>query len=154
MTVIDVSQLSKHYRSTVAVDEVSFKVYEGEIFGLLGPNGAGKTTTIECISGLRRPDQGSVFIWGMDPHADQKKVKQRLGVQLQQTMLPECLKVWEALDLYASFCERGSDWCELLEALHLMHKRHTHIWKTVRRREAAGFCRSGSTIQSSSSSMS
>lgn len=127
MSVIQVSHLVKRYSSKVAVKDLSFTVQQGEIFGILGPNGAGKTSTVECIGGLLRPDRGKVSLWGKDPCRDHKEVKQRLGIQLQQAMLPERLKVWEALDLYASFYNRAEDWHSLLEVLHLAHKRNNYF---------------------------
>jgi ABC-2 type transport system ATP-binding protein len=85
--VIRVSGCRKTYGATVAVDEVSFEVHDGEIFGLIGPNGAGKTTTLECIEGLRVPDRGVISVLGLDPFRDVYKLQQRIGVQLQQAQL-------------------------------------------------------------------
>src|SRR6202043_3479408 len=82
--VIQVSAIRKTYGSTVAVDEISFEVNDGEIFGLIGPNGAGKTTTMECIEGLRTPDRGVISVLGLDPFNDVYKLQERIGVQLQQ----------------------------------------------------------------------
>src|SRR6202142_1849809 len=82
--VIQVSGCRKTYGSTVAVDEVSFEVNDGEIFGLIGPNGAGKTTTMECIEGLRTPDRGAISVLGLDPFNDVYKLQERIGVQLRQ----------------------------------------------------------------------
>src|SRR5512140_824257 len=101
-TVIKVEGLRKTYGTTVAVDEISFTVLEGEIFGRVGPNGAGKTTTIECLEGLRRPDRGSLQVLGLDPRREGHALRTRTGMQLQQSSLPERMKVWEALDLYSS----------------------------------------------------
>jgi ABC-type Fe3+/spermidine/putrescine transport system ATPase subunit len=101
--VIEVRQLHKRYRDTVAVDDISFTVAEGEIFGILGPNGAGKTTTVECLEGLRTPDRGTVSVLGLDPRHERAELTQRLGVQLQDSQLPDKLRVDEALDLYSSF---------------------------------------------------
>src|SRR5690606_15404470 len=98
-----VEDLGKTYGSTVAVDGVSFTVEAGEIFGLLGPNGAGKTTTVECIAGLRRLDRGRIRVLGLDPVAEAEELRQRLGVQLQESQLPDRLRVEEALDLYGAF---------------------------------------------------
>src|ERR1041385_3940520 len=102
MPVIEVQNLQKRYRDRVAVQDVSFTVEHGEIFGILGPNGAGKTTTVECLSGLRTPDAGTVRILGLDPRRARSEVRHRVGVQLQAGQLPDRIKVWEALDLYAS----------------------------------------------------
>jgi ABC-2 type transport system ATP-binding protein len=127
--IIEVSSLHKRYGSKVAVEDVSFSVDQGEIFGIVGPNGAGKTTTVECIEGLRKPDGGSVSVLGLDPQRDGAELRQRLGAQLQQSDLPEKLKVWEALDLYASFYPRPADWVRLLESLGLAEKRNTRFGK-------------------------
>src|ERR1700728_3500812 len=112
MSVIEVEHLSKTYGSTVAVDDISFSVQEGEIFGILGPNGAGKTTTVECIEGLRTRDSGSVRIHGLDPHADHAELTQILGAQLQESALPDKLHVSEAMELYSSFYRDPADWRE------------------------------------------
>src|SRR5271154_3553065 len=97
--VIQVSGLRKTYGSTVAVDEGSFQVDDGEIFGLIGPNGAGKTTTMECIEGLRTPDRGAILVLGLNPFRDVYKLQNRIGVQLQQAQLQKRIKVWEAVHL-------------------------------------------------------
>jgi ABC-2 type transport system ATP-binding protein len=115
MAVIEVRNLAKRYGEQVALDGVSFSVEEGEIFGILGPNGAGKTTAVECMAGLRRPDSGSIRVLGLDPQADGQALSERVGVQLQETHLQDKIKVWEALDLYASFYRRPADWNRLLE---------------------------------------
>ena len=94
--VIQVSGVRKTYKSTVAVDEVSFEVFDGEIFGLIGPNGAGKTTTMECVQGLRTPDRGSISVLGLDPFRDVYSLQDRIGAQLQQAQLQKRIKVWEA----------------------------------------------------------
>src|SRR5208282_4684774 len=99
--VIEVQHLHKTYGDTVAVDDVSFTVQEGEIFGILGPNGAGKTTTVECIEGLRAPDRGQISVLGLDPRRDRAELTQRIGVQLQDSQLPDRLKVAEALEVVA-----------------------------------------------------
>src|SRR5215468_6090494 len=116
---VEVAHLRKTYGTLVAVDDVSFDVAEGEIFGILGPNGAGKTTTVECVEGLRVPDRGSVRVLGMDPRRDRAEVTQALGAQLQDSQLPERLKVAEALDLYSSFYRDPADWRALMEQLGL-----------------------------------
>jgi ABC-2 type transport system ATP-binding protein len=103
MTVIEIDHLHKRYGEKTAVDDVTFTVDTGEIFGVLGPNGAGKTTTVECVEGLRRPDRGSVRVLGVDPRQDRDRIRQHVGVQLQESQLPDKLTVSEALELYASF---------------------------------------------------
>ncbi|NIV28432.1 MAG: ATP-binding cassette domain-containing protein, partial [Anaerolineae bacterium] len=119
----------QEYPGVKAVDGISFDVYEGEIFGMVGPNGAGKTTTIECVEGLRRPDSGSIQVLGLDPLADRYQVRERIGVQFQSTALPHRLKVWEALDLFASFYPRPVDWESLLEQMGLEGKRNAPFAK-------------------------
>jgi len=121
--VVQVSNLRKVYGSTVAVADASFAVGEGEIFGLIGPNGAGKTTTMECVEGIRRPDQGAISVLGLDPHKDVYKLQHRIGVQLQQAHLQKRIKVWEAVDLWASLYPRTVDGEALLEQLGLTAKR-------------------------------
>jgi ABC-2 type transport system ATP-binding protein len=128
-TVIKVEGLRKTYGATVAVDEVSFAVLEGEIFGMVGPNGAGKTTTIECLEGLRRPDRGSLQVLGLDPQREGHALRTRTGMQLQQSSLPERMKVWEALDLYSSFYPKAADCEELLVQLGLEEKRNAPFSK-------------------------
>ncbi len=123
--VIQVSGVRKTYGSTVAVDEVSFEVNDGEIFGLIGPNGAGKTTTMECIEGLRKPDRGSISVLGLDPFRQAYKLQDRIGVQLQQAQLQKRIKVWEAVDLWASLYQKKAvDAEQLLEQLGLTDKRN------------------------------
>src|ERR1700727_2152938 len=96
--VIDVAHLHKAYGTTVAVDDVSFTVQAGEIFGILGRNGAGKTTTVECITGLRRPDSGTISVLGLDPRRDSAEVHERVGVQLQESALQDRLRVGVAVE--------------------------------------------------------
>ncbi len=127
--VIEVQNLHKTYADTVAVDDISFAVQEGEIFGILGPNGAGKTTTVECIEGLRAPDRGTVSVLGLDPGRDRAELTQRLGVQLQESRLPDKLRVDEALDLYSSFYRNPADWRALIEMLGLADKTKTRFAK-------------------------
>jgi ABC-2 type transport system ATP-binding protein len=122
--VIQVSRIRKRYGSTVAVSEVSFTVNEGEVFGLIGPNGAGKTTTMECVEGVRRPDEGKVSILALDPFRDVYQVQNRIGVQLQQAQLQKRIKVWEAVDLWASLYPKPVDGNQLLEQLGLADKRN------------------------------
>ena len=125
--VIEVRQLHKRYGDTVAVDDISFTVAEGEVFGVLGPNGAGKTTTVECIEGLRAPDRGTVSVLGLDPGRDRAELTQRLGVQLQDSQLPDKLRVDEALDLYSSFYRNPADWRALVDMLGLADKTRTRF---------------------------
>jgi ABC-2 type transport system ATP-binding protein len=123
--VVHVSGCRKTYGSTVAVDDVSFDVDDGEIFGLIGPNGAGKTTTMECVEGLRRPDRGTISVLGLDPVRDVYRLQQRIGVQLQQAQLQKRIKVWEAVDLWAPLYRRRTvDGDRLLDQLGLADKRN------------------------------
>jgi ABC-2 type transport system ATP-binding protein len=122
-SVIRVSGIRKTYRRLVAVDDVSFDVHRGEIFGLIGPNGAGKTTTLECVEGLRTPDRGSISVLGLDPRRDVYKLQQRIGVQLQEAQLQKRIKVQEAVDFWASLYRNPADGRRLIEQLGLSEKR-------------------------------
>ena len=126
---ITVDGLRKAYGDLLAVDSIAFEVREGEIFGMVGPNGAGKTTTIECIEGLRNPDGGTVRVLGMNPQQDGYALRERIGVQLQESALPARLKVWEVLDLFAALYHRSVDWRPLLEQLGLAEKRSAAFGK-------------------------
>ncbi len=119
---IEVSALRKAYGLLKAVDGISFEVLHGEIFGLVGPNGAGKTTTIECLEGLREPDGGGLRVLGLDPRDDGYELRERIGVQLQQSSLPDDMKVWEAMDLFASYYRKPTPWKPLLERLGIADK--------------------------------
>src|SRR5687768_5382825 len=128
--VIEVSGVRKTYRSVVAVDDVSFEVRDGEIFGLIGPNGAGKTTTMECVEGLRTPDRGRISVLGLDPIRDLYTLRNRMGVQLQEAHLQKRIKVWEAVHLWASLYRKPmSDGDRILEQLGLADKRNAWFMK-------------------------
>ncbi|WIX98515.1 ABC transporter ATP-binding protein [Amycolatopsis mongoliensis] len=118
-----VDGLSKRYGRVLAVDGVGFEVAEGEIFGLVGPNGSGKTTTAECVQGLRRPDSGRVRIFGVDPHDQPGRMARLVGTQLQDSTLPDRIRVGEALHLFASLAPEPVDETELLEQWGLADKR-------------------------------
>jgi ABC-2 type transport system ATP-binding protein len=122
---IEVDRLRKCYGSKIAVDDISFSVGAGEIFGLLGRNGAGKSTTVDCIVGLRAPNQGRIRVAGLDPHRDRGELRQLLGVQLQESQLQDKLTVAEAMRLYASFYRHPADIEGLLAMLDLTEKRNT-----------------------------
>ncbi|MFN8582789.1 MAG: ABC transporter ATP-binding protein [Gemmatimonadaceae bacterium] len=123
--VISVSGLRKSYGSTLAVEDVSFEVMDGEIFELIGPNGAGKTTTMECVEGIRAPDRGSITVLGLDPVRDVYRLQERIGVQLQQAQLQKRITVWEAVHLWASLYQRAPvNGEQLLEQLGLADKRN------------------------------
>jgi ABC-2 type transport system ATP-binding protein len=114
---VTITNLVKRYGGLVAVDDVSFSIQQGEIFGIIGPNGAGKTTTVECISGLRVPDSGSISVYGLSPWRDRDKIREFVGVQLQESSLPPRLRVGEALELFASFYPTPLDPQQVLESL-------------------------------------
>jgi ABC-2 type transport system ATP-binding protein len=114
--VITVEHLRKTYGHVVAVDDLSFEVHQGEIFGLLGPNGAGKTTSVECVQALRRPDSGEMRVLGLDPQTQAGELRRLVGSQLQQSALPDRMRVWEALDLFAAFAPTRVDWRALMAA--------------------------------------
>jgi ABC-2 type transport system ATP-binding protein len=120
---VEIEHLRKTYGTLVAVDDVSFSVAEGEIFGILGPNGAGKTTTVECAIGLRTPDSGTIRLMGLDPQADRDKVHEIVGVQLQESSFQAKLRVGEILNMYQSFYREPADVTELIEVLGLESKR-------------------------------
>ena len=122
--VIEVSGIRKVYGRTVAIDDVSFEVNQGEIFGLIGPNGAGKTTTMECVEGLRVPDRGRISVLGLDPVRQVYALQDRIGVQLQQAQLQKRIKVQEAVNLWASLYEHPLDGNRLLDQLGLGDKRN------------------------------
>ena len=124
--VISVKNLRKYYDSVKAVDGISFQVQAGEIFGMVGPNGSGKTTTIESIEGLRKPDDGVVSVLGLDPWGDADALRERIGIQLQSSNLPNRMRVCEAMDLFASFYQHSNDWQSLIEELGLADKRRSY----------------------------
>ena len=121
--VIEVQNLHKRYGKYTAVENVSFRVNKGEIFGIIGPNGAGKTTTVESIIGLRQPTSGRIRVLGLDPQTERRALGQRIGTQLQQAQLADRMKVWEALDLFSTFYDKTVPWEPLLEAWGIAEKR-------------------------------
>ena len=121
-TAVEIAQLRKTYGTVVAVDDVSFSVTEGEIFGILGPNGAGKTTTVECATGLRSPDSGRIRLMGLDPRTDRDRIREIAGVQLQESAFPAKLRVGEILEEFRSFYRQPADVSELVAALGLASK--------------------------------
>jgi ABC-2 type transport system ATP-binding protein len=122
---ISVAHLRKTYHNVVAVDDVSLDVRSNEIFGIIGPNGSGKTTTVECLQGLRTPDGGDISVLGLDPRSDGPTLRRRIGSQLQESALPDRIKVWEALDLFAAATTHRSDWRD-----------SAHAWGIYERRDA------------------
>ena len=127
--VVRVEGLRKRYGDLEALRGISFEIKAGEVFGLLGPNGAGKTTTIEILEGLRQPDAGTVSVCGMDPGREQSALKQRIGAQLQATVLPDKIRVEEALSLFASFYQQPASIEMLLEQFGLAEKRRAFFEK-------------------------
>jgi ABC-2 type transport system ATP-binding protein len=127
--VIQVEHLRKVYGSVVAVNDVSFEVERGEIFGMVGPNGAGKTSTAECAEGLRSVSGGTIRVLGRDPQTERYAVRPFIGVQLQASAVQDRLKVWEALDLFASFYPHSVDKDELLKLVGLTEKRNARFAK-------------------------
>ena len=126
-TALEITSLRKRYGQKLAVDDLSLRVNEGEIFGILGPNGAGKTTTVECAEGLRRPDGGTVRVFGIDPYRDRAQVRQLVGAQLQESQLQDKITVAEAIELYASFYPRHADTEALISRLGLEDKRNARF---------------------------
>jgi ABC-2 type transport system ATP-binding protein len=127
-TVIDVNGVTVKYGSLTAVDNVSFEVKDGEIFGIIGPNGAGKTSLIECLEGLRTSYSGRASVLGIDP-SDRKKLYRHIGVQLQEASFPDNIKVGELCRLFSSFYENPADYNGLLERFSLADKLRSHVKK-------------------------
>lgn len=121
-TAVQVTQLVKHYGALAAVDDISFDVQAGQVFGLLGPNGAGKTTTIECIEGLRTADSGELRVLGLDARLDLKPIKERIGIQLQTTGLYPKLTVAEVIELFASFYSKRIPTTRVIEMTGLQER--------------------------------
>jgi len=129
MSTVTCRGLVKRYGGVAAVDGIDLEIRRGECFGLLGPNGAGKTTTVEMLEGLRRPDAGEILILGMHWDDSGSAIRERLGVQLQETQLPEKLSVIEILRLFRSFYHNGRDPREVLEIVALEEKKRTWVAK-------------------------
>lgn len=110
---VTVRHLRKTYGQMIAVDDASLDVDRSEIFGIIGPNGSGKTTTVECLQGLRVPDAGELSVLGLDPRTQGETLRRKIGSQLQESALPDHIKVWEALDLFAAAAARQRGWKEL-----------------------------------------
>lgn len=127
MKVIEVSNLKKQYRSFLAINDISFDVEEGTIFGMLGPNGAGKSTTIECIIGLKKRDEGSVSVLGLDPAVDNEKLYNIIGVQLQETSYQDKIKVYELCDLFMTMYDAPTDYMKLLERFELADRLKSYV---------------------------
>ncbi len=119
--------LRKSFADVVAVDGLDLEVMRGECFGLLGPNGAGKTTTIEICEGLTAPDQGTVELLGLNWASGEDQLRQRIGIQLQETQFPDKLTVDETLRLFRSFFRRGIPVEESIRTAQLEEKRHARV---------------------------
>ena len=122
-----VAQLRKAYKDVVAVDGLDLEVQAGECFGLLGPNGAGKTTTVEICEGLTAPDSGEVEVLGLHWSTDADQLRQRLGIQLQDTQLSEKLTVYETVRLFRSFFRQGADAADVIARVQLDEKRNARV---------------------------
>ncbi len=125
--VLEVKNLQKRYGELEAVRGISFSVDRGEIFGILGPNGAGKTTTLESIEGLLPYEEGEIYVLGKNNRSDLGYIKDKIGIQLQESSLPPRIKVWEALDLFSSFYKTNIDWRILLEKMNLAEKKNNYF---------------------------
>lgn len=126
--VVEVKNFRKTYADFVAVDQISFDVFQGEIFGLLGPNGAGKTSTLECLEGLRKPTAGSVRVVGLDPSNEFPKLKNQIGVQLQSSGLPESITPDEAMRFFCSYHGTTPRY-DLLDRMGLTLKRKNQFFE-------------------------
>jgi len=124
---VRVNNLRKEYKDVVAVDGIDLGVRQGECFGLLGPNGAGKTTTVEICEGLTQPDSGEVEILGLDWKTDAQQLRQRLGIQLQETQLAEKLTVLETIRLFRSFYHQGPETREVIALVQLEEKQNSRV---------------------------
>lgn len=128
-TLASVQNLTMCYGETVAVNDVSFEAYAGEILAVIGPNGSGKSSTIECLEGLRRPTKGQAEVFGMPPQTRRAAIYQHLGVQLQDAQYPDKIKVSELCALFASFYDNSADWERLLVELDLEKNRKQYVSK-------------------------
>src|SRR6266568_526829 len=124
--MLDVQNLVKRYRHKAVVNNVSFQIKRGEIFGLLGPNGAGKTTTLEMIEGIRKPDEGTAILAGLDIRRQKSAVQRVVGVQLQATTLFAELNLLETLQFFRALYPQGRDPKQLLQEVHLEEKARSH----------------------------
>jgi ABC-2 type transport system ATP-binding protein len=126
-SALRVHQLRKAYKDVVAVDGIDLEVQAGECFGLLGPNGAGKTTTVEICEGLTEPDSGEVEVLGRRWRNDAAELRQRLGIQLQDTQLSEKLTVFETVRLFRSFFRQGAGTAEVIARVQLEEKQNSRV---------------------------
>lgn len=124
MSAIELRSIRKTFDRHRAVDDVSIRIEEGEIFGVLGPNGAGKTTTVECLTGMIRPDSGHIRVLGLDPVTDAAELRRIVGYQLQASELPDAMRVGEAMRLFASFYPEPADVDDLMDTVGLSEHRN------------------------------
>ena len=141
MNVIEVTNLVKRYGNQTAVDGVSFAVEQGEIFAILGPNGAGKTTTVESISGLRTPDSGTISVLGLDPRRDRDELRRVVGVQLQESELPDQIRVWEAIGPLRLVLRRAPRRRAAADRSRAGRQAHVQVRQALGRPEAAALGR-------------
>lgn len=125
----EVNNLKLNYSTSTAVQDVSFKLYRGEILAIIGPNGSGKTSVVECVEGLRRPTSGTVTVFGKNPYLHRHSLYKKTGVQLQDTQYPEKIKVGEVCRLFSSFYDHPADWKELARQLGLWEKQKRTVKK-------------------------
>ena len=128
-TCIRVNELTKSFHGRKVVDNLSFSVNQGEVFGLLGHNGAGKSTTIDMILGLKRPDAGTAVIWDMDAARNRKKIFEKTGVQLQSSAYQAAIRVGELCQEYATFYKSPADYQELLDQFGLLEMVKSPVMK-------------------------
>lgn len=127
--IVQVEHLHLSYKNVKAVQDVSFSIAEGQVLAVIGANGSGKTSTIECVEGLRKPDSGSVLVFGKDPMLHRGEIYKKIGIQLQETEYPAKIRVEELCRLYAGFYERPADWEGLLLQMNLAEKRKRTVSK-------------------------
>jgi ABC-2 type transport system ATP-binding protein len=137
-SVIAIQEFTKRYDDFIAVDNISFSVKKGEIFGLLGPNGAGKTTTLECLEGLRQPDGGELMVMGIDPQREPAKLRNIIGVQLQTSGLPDSMTVDEAMRFFSAYHQVNPRF-DLLDRMGLIEKRATQYHQLSTNLRSSGF---------------
>lgn len=127
--IVQAEHLHLSYKNVRAVQDVSFSLKEGEVLAVVGANGSGKTSTIECVEGLRKPDSGSVQVFGLDPWSHRREVYRKIGIQLQETEYPAKIRVEELCRQYAGFYERPADWKGLLSQMNLEEKKKRTVSK-------------------------
>lgn len=127
--IVHAKHLYLSYKEVKAVQDVSFTIQSGEVLAVIGSNGSGKTSTIECVEGLRKPDSGSIQVFGKDPLLHRGEIYRKIGIQLQETEYPAKIRVEELCRLYAGFYERPADWKALLSQMNLEEKKKRAVSK-------------------------